>query len=361
MDIERIEVAAATRTYPVLVGKGLLGQAGGLRQWLNSGGILAVTSRTVAEFYLDRLPVLLGSNECETLVLPDGEEAKDIRHWQRILHRMTRLGHGRDCTIIALGGGCVGDVAGFAAASYHRGVDYLQLPTTLLAQVDSSVGGKTAINTEWGKNLIGAFHQPRAVICDTDVLRTLPDRQLRAGLAEVVKYGVVADHDFFTWLEENGTALLERDPASLRHAVRRSVEIKAAIVGQDETDRSGQRAVLNFGHTFGHAIEHAAGYGRWLHGEAVAAGMCMAARLSVAECDLEPRERDRLVRLLTELGLPTHAGRLDADAIKKAMFADKKKARGKIRLILPRSLGDARLTDKFSMNALDAVLHGRTP
>lgn len=361
MDIERIEVAAATRTYPVLVGTGLLGRAGGLDQWLNGGGILAVTSRTVAGLYLDCLPVLLGSNGCETLVLPDGEEAKDIRHWQRILHRMARLGLGRDCTIIALGGGCVGDVAGFAAATYHRGVNCLQLPTTLLAQVDSSVGGKTAINTEWGKNLIGAFHQPRAVICDTDVLRTLPDRQLKAGLAEVVKYGVVADPRFFAWLEQNVTGLLERNPAALRHAVKRSVEIKAAIVAEDETDRSGRRAVLNFGHTFGHAIEHVAGYGRWLHGEAVAAGMCMAARLSVAEGGLASREKDRLVGLLTRLELPVHAGGLDADALEKAMLADKKAAGGKIRLVLPRSLGDSRLTGAFSMKALDAVLHGRSP
>ena len=361
MEIERIEVAAATRTYPVLVGKGLLGRPGSLEPWLNGGGLLAVTSRAVAKIYLARLPALLGSSGCESLVLPDGEEAKDIRQWQRIMRRMSRLGLGRDCTLVALGGGCVGDVAGFAAACYHRGVDYLQLPTTLLAQVDSSVGGKTAINTEWGKNLIGAFHQPRAVLCDIGTLSTLPDRQLRAGLAEVVKYGVVADPDFFSWLEENGAALLERDPAALRHAVRRSVEIKAAIVGEDETDRSGRRAVLNFGHTFGHAIEHAAGYGDWLHGEAVAAGMCMAARLSVAEGGLAARDNDRLARLLARLGLPTHAGNLDASALKTAMLTDKKNARGRIRLVLPRSLGDVRLTGAFSMTALDAVLRGSAP
>ena len=361
MDIERIEVTAATRAYPVLVGKGLLVRPGSLDEWLNGGGILAVTSRSVAELYLDRLAVLLDGRDCETLILPDGEEAKDIRHWQRILHRMARLGLGRDCTLIALGGGCVGDVAGFAAACYHRGVDYLQLPTTLLAQVDSSVGGKTAINTEWGKNLIGAFHQPRAVICDTDVMDTLPERQFKAGLAEVVKYGVVADPAFFTWLEENSAALLEREPDSLRHAVRRSVEIKAAIVGEDETDQSGRRAILNFGHTFGHAIEHTAGYGLWLHGEAVAAGMCMAARLAVAESRFETQERDRLERLLRALGLPTDAGSLNADALKRAMFADKKNVRGRIRLILPLCLGDAELSDSFSMDFLDAVLSGSAP
>ena len=360
MKVERIEVAVGSRAYPVLVGQGLLGRPGFLDEWLRCG-VLAVTSRTVADLYLDRLSALAGGPGCESLVLPDGEEAKDIRHWQRILERMTRLGLDRDCTLIALGGGCVGDVAGFAAACYHRGVDYLQIPTTLLAQVDSSVGGKTAINTEWGKNLVGAFHQPRAVLCDTDVLGSLPDRQLKAGLAEVVKYGAIADEEFLGWLEDNASALLARDPACLRHAVRRSVEIKAAIVGEDERDRGGRRAVLNFGHSFGHAIEHAAGYGRWLHGEAVAAGMCMAARLAVAEGDLQRREQQRLEALLARLGLPVNAGELDAGALKKAMLSDKKNVRGRIRLILPNGLGAARLTGNFSMNALDAVLAGRAP
>ena len=361
MAADRIEVPAASGPYPVLVGQGLLGRPGILDEWVREGGVLAVTSRTVADLYLDRLSALRGGGRCESLVLPDGEEAKDIRHWQRILHGMARLGLDRNCTLISLGGGCVGDVAGFAAACYHRGVNYLQLPTTLLAQVDSSVGGKTAINTEWGKNLIGAFHQPRAVICDTDVLNTLPDRELRAGLAEVVKYGAIADEEFFGWLEENGSALLARDPACLRHTVRRSVEIKAAIIGEDEHDRSGRRAVLNFGHTFGHAIERVAGYGRWLHGEAVAAGMCMAARLAVAEGDLRPREQRRLEALLAMLGLPVNADDLDAGALKRTMLSDKKNARGRIRLILPRGLGSARLTGEFSMDALDAVLSGRSP
>ncbi len=361
MEFDRIEVRATSGTYPVLVGRGLLGRPGVLDEWVGDGGVLAVTSRAVAGLYLDRLPALPGGVRCESVVLPDGEEAKDIRHWQRILHRMTRLGLDRGCTLLSLGGGCVGDVAGFAAACYHRGVDYVQLPTTLLAQVDSSVGGKTAINTEWGKNLVGAFHQPRAVICDTDVLDTLPDRELKAGLAEVVKYGAIADEEFLAWLEENAGGLLARDPACLRHAVRRSVEIKAAVVGEDEHDRSGRRAVLNFGHSFGHAIEHTAGYGHWLHGEAVAAGMCMAARLAVAEGRLQPAEQQRLEALLARLDLPVNAGQLDAGALKKAMFSDKKNARGRIRLILPRGLGDAQLTGDFSIDALDAVLSGRSP
>ena len=361
MKVDRIEVRATSGPYPVLVGQGLLARPGILDEWVGNANVLAVTSRTVAGLYLDRLPAPAGGDRCESMILPDGEEAKDIRHWQRILHRMTRLGLDRGCTLISLGGGCVGDVTGFAAACYHRGVDYLQLPTTLLAQVDSSVGGKTAINTEWGKNLVGAFHQPRAVICDTDVLGTLPDRQLKAGLAEVVKYGAIADEEFLGWLEDNAGALLARNPSCLRHAVRRSVEIKAAIVGEDEHDRSGRRAVLNFGHSFGHAIEHAAGYGHWLHGEAVAAGMCMAARLAVSEGKLQRREQKRLEALLTQLGLPVNAGDLDAGALRKAMLSDKKNARGRIRLILPRGLGDAHLTGDFSMDALDKVLSGRAP
>ena len=361
MKVERIEVPAASSRYPVLIGQDLVGRPEMLDEWTGGRGVLAVTCRTVANLYPDPLSTLVGGQTSEPLILPDGEEAKDVRHWQRILRRMARMGLDRGGVLIAFGGGCVGDVAGFAAACYHRGVDYLQIPTTLLAQVDSSVGGKTAINTEWGKNLIGAFHQPLAVVCDTGVLGTLPDRELKAGLAEVVKYGVVADKEFFGWLEENSRALLARDPAGLRHAVRRSVEIKAAIVGEDEHDASGRRAILNFGHTFGHAIEHTAGYGSWLHGEAVAAGMCMAARLAVAEGGLHRTEQKRLLALLAALGLPVQANNLDPAALKKAMLSDKKNAQGRIRLILPDGLGNALLTGNFSMKSLDAVLEGRTP
>ena len=360
-NIEKIEVATASRPYPVLVGDGLLERPGILDQWLGGGGVLAVTSRTVADLYLERIPVLLEVPRCESVILPDGEEAKDANHWQRILRRMARLGLGRDCTLLALGGGCVGDVAGFAAACYHRGVDYVQLPTTLLAQVDSSVGGKTAINTDWGKNLLGAFHQPRAVLCDTGVLRTLPDREYAAGLAEVVKYGMIADSSFFDWLESNSRPLLARDAGSLRHAVRRSVELKARIVGEDEHDLSGQRAVLNFGHTFAHAIEHSAGYGEWLHGEAVAAGMCMAAMLAVREGGLKVADRKRLEALLATFGLPIRAKGFGAETLKQAMLADKKNLHGTIRLVLPDGLGRARLTGDFSHESLDAVLAGRAP
>jgi len=359
--IETIEVATAARPYPVLVGGGLLERAGILDQWMGGGDVLAVTSRTVAGLYLDRLPLLLGARGCESIILPDGEEAKDASHWQRILRRMARLGLGRDCTLLALGGGCVGDVAGFAAACYHRGVDYVQLPTTLLAQVDSSVGGKTAINTDWGKNLLGAFHQPRAVLCDTRALDTLPEREYAAGLAEVVKYGMIADSGFFDWLESNKRMLLARDDDCLRYAVRRSVEIKARIVAEDEHDRSGRRAALNFGHSFAHAIEHSAGYGEWLHGEAVAAGMCMAARLAVLEGGLQEAERKRLEALLDALGLPVHAGGFGADTLKRAMLADKKNLKGAIRLVLPNGMGRARLTGDFSDESLDAALKGREP
>ncbi len=359
--VETIEVGTVSRPYPVLVGKGLFNRDGILRQWLGGGGVLAVTSKTVAELYLDRLPALLEADNCESVVLPDGEPAKDIEHWQRILRRMAQAGLGRDCMLLALGGGCVGDVAGFAAACYHRGVDYLQLPTTLLAQVDSAVGGKTAINTDWGKNLLGAFHQPRAVLCDTAVLDTLPDRELAAGFAEVVKYGMVADSDFFRWLEDNSGLLQARDSACLSHAVRRSVELKAQIVGADEEDRSGRRAVLNFGHTFAHAIEHSAGYGEWLHGEAVAAGMCMASRLAVSQGAFRQAEKERLEALLAAFGLPTQAGGMRASALRQAMLADKKNIGRKIRLVLPEEIGRVRLTGDFSHEALDRVLEGREP
>ena len=358
--IETIEVAAASRPYPVLVGGGLLERSGILSEWLG-GGVLAVTSRTVAGLYLDRLPTLLGAGGCEPVILPDGEEAKDLSHWQRILRCMARRGLGRDCTLLALGGGCVGDVTGFAAACYHRGVDYIQLPTTLLAQVDSSVGGKTAINTDWGKNLLGAFHQPRAVLCDTRTLGTLPQREYAAGLAEVVKYGMIADSGFFDWLESNKCALLARDAGCLRHAVRRSVETKAQIVAEDEHDRSGRRAVLNFGHSFAHAIEHSAGYGKWLHGEAVAAGMCMAARLAVLEGGLQEADRKRLEALLNAFGLPIHAQGFGAEPLKRALLADKKNLKGAIRLVLPDGMGRARLTGDFSHQSLDAVLAGSEP
>ena len=358
-NIETIEVGAAARPYPVLVGEGLLRRPGVFDQWLGAGSVLPVTSRTVARLHLDRLAGLPGTRGVDPVILPDGEQAKDIDQWQGILRRMERLGLDRDCTLLALGGGCVGDVAGFAAACYHRGVDYLQLPTTLLAQVDSSVGGKTAINTDWGKNLVGAFHQPRAVLCDTEVLGTLPDREFAAGLAEVVKYGVVADSGFFGWLEENSGSLMARDAGCLRYAIRRSVEIKAGIVGEDEHDRSGRRAILNFGHTFGHAIEHSAGYGQWLHGEAVAAGMCMAARLAVALGDLDPAETNRLEALLGAFSLPLAAKGFAAATLYKAMLADKKNLSGKIRLILPQGLGRARLTADFPDTLLRDVLAGR--
>jgi 3-dehydroquinate synthase len=262
----------------------------------------------------------------------------------------------RGCTLVALGGGVVGDVAGFAAACYQRGVRFVQIPTTLLAQVDSSVGGKTAVNHELGKNMIGAFHQPSAVIADTATLNTLPDRELRAGLAEVIKYGLIQDLDFLVWLETNLDALLARDPAALAEAVRRSCEHKAAVVAADERE-SGLRALLNLGHTFGHAIEHALGYGAWLHGEAVAAGMCLAAEMSVRLGRISRADADRVARLLARADLPVAPPPEIAPAtLLEAMSLDKKNKDGRIRLVLFEALGRAALCDDYPQDALLATL-----
>jgi 3-dehydroquinate synthase len=265
----------------------------------------------------------------------------------------------RDATILALGGGVVGDMAGFAAACYQRGIDYVQLPTTLLAQVDSSVGGKTAVDHVGGKNLIGAFHQPRAVIADTSTLATLPDRELRAGLAEVVKYGFIRDRAFLDWIEANSRSLLNRDAQALAYAIRRSCEIKAEIVGIDEHEQ-GLRAILNFGHTFGHAIETATGYGEWLHGEAIAVGMVLAADMSCRLGNITSADSERLIRTLTNLELPCVAPRIGAKRALDLMGIDKKVLGGKIRLVLLKSLGEAYISGEYPPDALQATLEHAT-
>jgi 3-dehydroquinate synthase len=285
--------------------------------------------------------------------LPDGEAYKTIATLQLILDRLVESGANRDTTVIALGGGVVGDIAGFAAACYMRGVDFVQVPTTLLAQVDSSVGGKTGVNHEKGKNLVGAFHQPRIVLIDTDTLATLPDRELRAGMAEVIKHGAICDAGFFTWLEDNVAALLGRDPDALAHAIRRCCEIKAAVVAEDEHE-AGRRAILNFGHTFGHAIERCQGYGEWLHGEAVAAGMVMAARLS----GLAAGDVDRLVNLVAAAGLPTRPPVIDKADWLAAMGMDKKVRDKRLRFVLLDAIGACRVTTDYDARQLDEILGG---
>jgi 3-dehydroquinate synthase len=289
-------------------------------------------------------------------VLADGEVHKTLASLSTIIDALVSSRMNRDAAVIALGGGVIGDMAGFAAACYQRGIDYIQVPTTLLAQVDSSVGGKTAVNHPQAKNMIGAFHQPRCVIADTGTLTTLPDREYRAGIAEVVKYGLIYDAAFFEWLERNVEVLSKRENAAIIYAVRRSCEIKAQVVGSDEREQ-GVRAILNLGHTFGHAIETASGYGNWLHGEAVAAGMVMAADLSQRLEWLPKSDLARAIRLIERFGLPIKPPRIGAQRARELMGMDKKVLDGRMRLVLLRKLGHADVVGDYSTAAFDATLH----
>ncbi len=346
-----ITVELGERSYPILIGSGLLGGGYDLASHLAGSGCLIVTNETVAPLYLARLTADLDGARVESIELPDGEEHKNIDTLAAVLDKLVAVRASRDTTVVALGGGVVGDIAGFAAACYMRGVAFVQVPTTLLAQVDSSVGGKTGVNHPSGKNLIGAFHQPRIVLIDTDTLATLPDRELHAGMAEVIKYGAIADADFFAWLEQNMAALLARDTDALAYAVRRSCEIKAEVVAEDERE-AGRRAILNFGHTFGHAIERCQGYGDWLHGEAVAAGMIMAAELS----GLGTNDVERLRRLVDSAGLPVRPPSLGAGAMREAMGMDKKVLEDRLRFVLLSELGRAVVTSDYDEARLQQVL-----
>ena len=346
-----ITVELGDRSYPIVIGRDLLGGGFDLSEHLAANDCLIVSNETVAPLYLRELVADLGGASIESVNLPDGEAFKTVETVSIVLDKLVNSKANRDTTVIALGGGVVGDIAGFAAACYMRGVAFVQVPTTLLAQVDSSVGGKTGVNHPQGKNLIGAFHQPEIVLLDIATLDTLPDRELRAGLAEVIKYAAIADTTFFTWLEENMPALLEKQPEALAHAVQRSCEIKAEVVAADERE-SGRRAILNFGHTFGHAIEHSQGYGEWLHGEAVAAGMVMAAKLSgVTEADLE-----RLRTLIVAAGLPCAPPAVGSQTLLDAMGMDKKVARKRLRFVLLDGLGKAIVTSRFDESRLQQVL-----
>ena len=340
--MESLSVALGSRSYPIHIGSGLLERAELYRPYLGGGAVAVVTNETVAPLYLAKVSAALQPARVTQIVVPDGEQAKGWQTLERVFDTLLAARVGRDGLIVALGGGVVGDLAGFAAAVYQRGVDFVQVPTTLLAQVDSSVGGKTAINHARGKNMIGAFHQPRAVIADVATLDTLPDRELRAGLAEVIKHGLALDEAFTRWLEGSIEKLLARDRAALSHAVRRSCELKAAIVAEDERE-AGRRALLNFGHTFGHAIEAGAGYGAWLHGEAVAAGMVMAAELSALMGHLKKNEVTRVRDLIRRGGLPVAGPALSPERLMELMAVDKKAAKGKTRFVLLESIGRAAL------------------
>jgi len=351
MTTRTITVELGDRSYPIVIGSGLLGGGFDLAEHLTGDDCLIVSNTTVAPLYLDRLKANLGGASVDSINLPDGEAFKTIETASSILDKLVSSKANRDTTVIALGGGVVGDITGFAAACYMRGVAFIQVPTTLLAQVDSSVGGKTGVNHPQGKNMIGAFHQPRIVLIDTDTLSTLPERELKAGLAEVIKHGAIADLEFLVWLEENMPALIAKDADALAHAVRRCCEIKAAVVGEDERE-AGRRAILNFGHTFGHAIEHCQGYGEWLHGEAVAAGMVMAAELS----GISGSEVDRLRNLIIAAGLPTNPPAIGSQAMIDAMGMDKKVLQNKLRFALLDGLGRAIVTSDYDESQLQQVL-----
>ena len=340
-----LRVSLAERSYPILIGPDLLANPVNLFSGLPPSRIVLVSNETLWPLYAEDLKTRLEQQNVSVVPvrLPDGETHKNWVNLNHIFDVLLKHKCDRQTTLIALGGGVIGDITGFAAATYQRGVPFIQIPTTLLAQVDSSVGGKTAINHPLGKNMIGAFYQPTLVLADTNTLRTLPDREYRSGLAEVIKYGLILDSAFFAWLETNVDALLKRNPIALTYAIRRSCEIKAQVVSGDEreTTKDGGRALLNLGHTFGHAIESALGYGAWLHGEAVGCGMALAARLSSELGMLDEQSCRRAINLIERAGLTTRLPAIGADEMLDHMGRDKKNEGGAIRLILLKAIGDA--------------------
>ncbi len=353
--VQTLTVDLGHSRYPITIGAGLLGDAALLNAQIEAPDLLVVTNSTIAPLYLGKLRAALTDRRIADCVLPDGEQHKTLQTAARIFDALVEARLNRDVTVLALGGGVVGDIAGFAAACYQRGVGYVQIPTTLLAQVDSSVGGKTGVNHPGGKNLIGAFHQPLAVLADTDTLATLPDRELRAGLAEVIKYGCVWDAAFFAWLEQHIDALSRREPDALAHAIGQSCTIKGTVVARDEREND-LRAILNFGHTFGHAIEAATHYETYLHGEAVGLGMLIAADLSQRLGLIDRTARERVRDLLARAGLPVETPRIGATRAFELMQMDKKVLAGSVRLVLLDRLGHAVVTGAYERGALDAIL-----
>lgn len=356
---QTVHVELGSRRYPISIGAGLLEDPSRLRATLGGRHVLLLSDANVAPHYAARVQAALADYQHQLLVLPAGEAEKTLQRFAEVMERLASMGASRDATLVALGGGVIGDLGGFAAACWMRGIRFVQVPTTLLAMVDSSVGGKTAVDLPQGKNLVGAFHQPAAVLIDTDTLATLPDRELRAGLAEVVKYGAIFDAGFFAWLEANSQALLARDPGVLAEAIAASCRHKAAVVARDETEQ-GERALLNFGHTFGHALETEVGYHDLLHGEAVSIGMLCAADLST-RLGLAP-EADglRLAALLDALGLPTGVpGTLAPERLLAHMRLDKKNLSGALRLILWRGVGAAEILGGVNEDAVLATWQAR--
>jgi len=355
--VRTLTVDLGDRAYPIYIGTRLIDDAELYRRHITGSQVMVVTNETVAPLYLERVLTALSGYRVETVVLPDGERYKTLDVLTRIYDALLKARFDRRCTLVALGGGVVGDMTGFAAATYQRGVSFVQVPTTLLSQVDSSVGGKTGVNHPLGKNMIGAFHQPLCVLADTATLETLPDRELSAGLAEIIKYGLIDDADFFAWLEANMAVLVAREREALAYAIERSCADKARIVAADEKE-AGQRALLNLGHTFGHAIETGMGYGAWLHGEAVGAGMCMAAELSQRLGWISDADLARIVELVQRAGLPARAPEeLGGERFLELMAVDKKVLDGQLRLVLLQGMCHAVVTAGFDAARLREVVH----
>lgn len=353
--MHRLQVELGERSYPILIGESLF-QKNLIAPYIKGKQVAIVTNETVAPLYLERLQEQLSDYQTQSIILPDGEKYKNWQTLQLIFDGLLQAEFSRKVTIIALGGGVVGDMAGFAAACYQRGVSFIQVPTTLLSQVDSSVGGKTGINHELGKNMIGAFYQPQSVVIDVSTLKTLPTRELSAGLAEVIKYGIIADDNFFIWLEDNIENLKNLDKQALITAIEWSCRIKAQVVALDETEE-GIRATLNLGHTFGHAIESHQGYGNWLHGEAVAVGTVMALEMSTQLGWISADDRNRAISLFIKAGLPvTPPTTMKSSDFLKYMRVDKKTIDGQIRLVLVNKIGEAVVTSDFSTELLNAIL-----
>lgn len=350
--METLSVSLGERSYPIFIGQNLLSSSNLYSPYIRGRQVCIVTNETVAPIYLHALKNALADFNVSQVILPDGESHKNLSVLNQIFTALLTEKHNRTTTLIALGGGVVGDMTGFAAACYQRGVNFIQIPTTLLSMVDSSVGGKTGVNHPMGKNMIGAFYQPQTVIADISLLQSLPQREVSAGLAEVIKYGLICDYDFFEWLEQNIDLLMQGDQAALSYAVMRSCANKADVVAQDEHE-GGIRAILNFGHTFGHAIETAQGYGNWLHGEAVATGMVMAADLSMRRGDLTGEDLDRIISLLLRAKLPTRAPEdMTPEQFVDLMGVDKKVLDGRLRLVLLESLGKAIVTSDINTDLL---------
>ncbi len=350
--MKTLTVDLGDRSYPIHIGQGLLNQPELVRPHVHGTQVMIVTNTTVAPLYLEKARALFDGFEVGDVVLPDGEQYKNLDTLNLIFDALIEKRFDRKCTLVALGGGVIGDITGFAAASYQRGVNFIQIPTTLLAQVDSSVGGKTGVNHPRGKNMIGAFHQPQAVIIDTDTLDTLEDRQLSAGLAEVIKYGLIRDAEFFDYLEDHLPHLLTRDKDQLAYAIERSCWNKAEVVAADERE-AGQRALLNLGHTFGHAVEAGMGYGNWLHGEAIAAGMMQAGYMSKLMGNLTDDDLRRMADAFTTARLPIYPpDEMSPERFLELMAGDKKVQAGTIRLVLLKAIGKAYVTGDYPQELL---------